>query len=225
MKTFKTVIFLLSFFVLGIVHASGPMGKSKGVEYTYSNPEMFFTTPHELKLSVNYDILNCFVWEDGVPVDKCFNFEFYVINKVEEMGNGHLFQEYISDIMHDDCQLPPDDGDDGGDDGDDDGGDDTPGEGRKSGTCEAIIKLPLAGLLNPAEYASWLQGEMIEKKLKLFLAYAGEEDDFGRTLGREISDICYKLHYVLNGTGFGSVAIIKFEMKKHCSPPAPPAIF
>ena len=38
-----------------------------------------------------------------------------------------------------------------------------------------------------------------------------EEDENGRIVGRKVTDTYYKLKYILNGTGFGSVAVIKME--------------
>jgi hypothetical protein len=154
-------------------------GGNRGLDFRYSDPEMFFTEPGVLKLSVVWEILNCFTWEYDRPVDQCFNLEFYVVN---ETGFGD--QVFISQLE---------------------------GTGCLTDGCEGIIRLPLVALLTPDEYIKHELGIRIIKHLRLHLAFGGEEDEFGRVVGRKIAKPYYDLKYILNGTGFGSVSVIRME--------------
>jgi len=184
MKNLVLVVLSLLFIYSGstFANASSYMDKNNGVtggiDFTYSQPEMFFTDQYTLKLSVIWEILNCFAWEDGVPVDQCQNLEFYVIN--DTVGGE---QPYISQLEGTSCL---------------DG-------------CEAIVKLPLTSLLTPDEYTKYLLGVVIFKHVRLHLAFGGEEDQYGRVVGRKIACTYYDLKFVLNGTGFQTVSVVRLE--------------
>lgn len=164
-------------------------GENGGIDFTYSEPEIFFTEPGILKLSVIWEILNCFGWDNGTPINECVNLEFVVKNRT---GEGDQF--FISDLMGQNCLT--------------DG-------------CEGIAKLPLVALLSPLEYQKWEMGLVVIKQLFLHLGYLGEEDQFGRIFGREISDAFYKLKFILNGTGPGSVSVISLKRYNGYVPPVP----
>lgn len=95
MKNVKIMLLSLMFALSGqtfaVNHDSVDLGiqQDEGIVYTYSEPEMFFTTPHELKLSVIWEILNCFHWDNGTPIDQCVNLEFLVVN--ETAAGDQLF--------------------------------------------------------------------------------------------------------------------------------------
>lgn len=183
MKNVKIMLLSLMFAFSGQTfaasHDSVDLGieQESGIVFTFSEPEMFFTTPNELKLSVIWEILNCFDFSNGTPIDQCVNLEFLVVN--ETVAGDQLF---TSDLEGECLQ----------------------------GDCEAIIRLPLVAVLTPTELVAWSMGQVVEKTLFLHLGFLGEEDDFGRTVGRQVSEAHYQLDYILNATGPGSVAIVGF---------------
>ncbi len=86
MKHLALLVISFMFLTLGTALArdvdvsKAAMAESGGIDFTYSTPEIFFTEPEVLKLSVVWEILNCFKWEDGKPINQCYNLEFYVVN-------------------------------------------------------------------------------------------------------------------------------------------------
>ncbi|MEK6623949.1 MAG: hypothetical protein AABY86_03210, partial [Bdellovibrionota bacterium] len=126
-----------------------------------------------------WEILNCYQWDDGEPINQCYNFEFYVIHKTA--GGDQAFISFLEGAQ---CLTD---------------------------SCEAIVKLPLVPVLTPLEYAKYKMGLMVIKEINLHLAFGGEEDRLGRIVGRKLASASYHLKFILNGTGFERVAIIRME--------------
>ncbi|HAZ13635.1 MAG: hypothetical protein A2X86_13970 [Bdellovibrionales bacterium GWA2_49_15] len=86
MKHVILLLFSFVFLTLGTALAKGPKAEGLlangygGIDFTYSSPECFFTEPEILKLSTVWEILNCYTWEDGFPINQCRNLEFYVVS-------------------------------------------------------------------------------------------------------------------------------------------------
>lgn len=183
MKHFVLLVISFMFLTLGNAFAEdGDLNRPQvggGIDFTYTGPEMFFPEPGVLKLSVIWEILNCFEWHHGRPVNQCRNLEFYVVSPIT--GGDAVFTSVL--------------------------------EGTECLTdgCEAIVRLPLVALLTPVEYERYKLGLVVVKDIQLYLAFGGEEDEFGRIVGRHLAGAHYDLRFVLNGTGFGTVAIISLE--------------
>ncbi|HAZ13533.1 MAG: hypothetical protein A2X86_13460 [Bdellovibrionales bacterium GWA2_49_15] len=85
------------------------------------------------------------------------------------------------------------------------------GTGCFADGCDAIVELPLNTILNPVEYENYQAGSVVTKEITMRLAFGGEEDEFGRIVGRKFASAFYTLTFILNGTGFGSVSVISFN--------------
>ncbi|HAZ13851.1 MAG: hypothetical protein A2X86_14350 [Bdellovibrionales bacterium GWA2_49_15] len=191
MKHFLLLVISFMFLTLGSAFASDTVAKTDGdgdsssrccgLDFTYSGPEVFFTEPEVLKLSVIWEILNCYAWHHGRTVNQCENLEFYVVSPGP--GGDVAFTSILESTG---CLVNDD-------------------------ACTTKVRLPLSSILAPADYERYLMGLVVYKDLRLHMAFGGEEDQFGRIVGRKLACPYYDIRIVLNGTGFGSVAVISLE--------------
>ncbi|MBI2521719.1 MAG: hypothetical protein HYV97_14990 [Bdellovibrio sp.] len=187
MKHLSILVLSLIFLAFGKVSAKEADVQSMltkgfgGIDYTYSSPEIFFSDPDTLKLSAIWEILNCYFWDE----------EDHLINQcfnlefyvVNPTPGGDM--AFTSILEGSQCLTEE--------------------------NCEAIVQMPLVALLTPLEYEKYQLGLIVMKDIRLHLAFGGEEDVFGRIIGRKLATAYYDLKFVLNGTGFGSIAIMRMD--------------
>ncbi|MBI2521721.1 MAG: hypothetical protein HYV97_15000 [Bdellovibrio sp.] len=114
MKHLVLLVISFMFLTLGNAFAdegTGPndnnsqCGHGVGIDFTYSSPEMFFPEPDVLKLSVIWEILNCFEWRHGRPVNQCRNLEFLVKSPI--VGGEAVFTSVLegTECLTDGCEA------------------------------------------------------------------------------------------------------------------------
>jgi len=118
-----------------------PKFQGAGLDYVFNAPEMFFHDTDTLTVGVEYEILNCFGWDDrDRPVNECVKMEFVASNNSTD-ADGALSAPIDYDRQCSD------------------------------GRCETSLKLPLLTLLTASEYEMYAQGKIVKKKIILRLSY------------------------------------------------------
>lgn len=137
-------IFLVLFLILfSRLSHSTIQSKHGGLDFNFYKPEMFFKDFDTLKLSVEYEIFNCYARDRNQrPINQCADMKFVVISETESDNR------YFKAPLNDDSNCVSED-------------------------CYTIVKLPIVAILEPWEYKWFLNGKTVYKKLTLKLAFLG----------------------------------------------------